>query len=129
MDNIINAKQWFAFAEMDLLSAEYLLKMKPMPIEIICYHCQQSAEKYLKGFLVLNGTNPPKTHDLNQLNNLCSDISSSFSTIADECSDLTAYGAQPRYPMQIVLEKRDMEDALFSAGRIRDFFNEIISNL
>ncbi|WP_242833528.1 HEPN domain-containing protein [Desulfosporosinus youngiae] len=26
-------------------------------IEIICYHCQQSAEKYLKGYLVLNGVN------------------------------------------------------------------------
>lgn len=54
---------------MELMSAEYLLKMHPMPIGIICYHCQQSAEKYLKGFLVLHGMSPPKTHDLNQLQN------------------------------------------------------------
>jgi len=37
---------------MDLNTAEYLKNMKPLPIEIICYHCQQSAEKYLKGYLV-----------------------------------------------------------------------------
>jgi len=30
---------------MDLKTAEYLKEMKPLPIEIICYHSQQSAEK------------------------------------------------------------------------------------
>lgn len=35
--------------------------------EISCYHCQQSAEKYLKGYLVLYGKNPPRTHDLDEL--------------------------------------------------------------
>lgn len=99
MDNLTSAKEWRRFAEMDLMSAEYLLKMRPVPIEIICYHCQQSAEKYLKGYLVLHGMNPPKTHDLNQLQKLCANISDSFSDIADHCSDLTAYGVQPRYPM------------------------------
>jgi len=60
---------------MDLDSAEYLLNMHPIPIEIICYLCQQSAEKYLKGYLVLHDINPPKIHDLNQLRKLCSDYS------------------------------------------------------
>jgi len=36
---------------MDLGTAEYLQNMSPLPLEIICYHCQQSAEKYLKGYL------------------------------------------------------------------------------
>ncbi|UTW71020.1 HEPN domain-containing protein [Anaerobacillus sp. HL2] len=63
-----------------------------------------------KGFLVLHELNPPKTHDLNQLQKLCSNISVSFANIADQCSDLTAYGVQPRYPMQLMLEERDMKD-------------------
>jgi HEPN domain-containing protein len=29
--------------------------MHPTPVEVICYHCQQSAEKYLKGYIVLHG--------------------------------------------------------------------------
>lgn len=52
MDNKTGAQEWFDLAVMDMRSAEYLTNMKPVPIEIICYHCQQSAEKYLKGYLV-----------------------------------------------------------------------------
>lgn len=125
MDNLTSAKEWQRFAEMDLMSAEYILKMRPVPVEIICYHCQQSAEKYLKGYLVLHGMNPPKIHDLNQLQKLCANISDSFSDIADYCSDLTAYGVQLRYPMQLILEERDMQDALISAKAIRDFIISI----
>lgn len=125
MDNLTSAKEWLRFAKMDLMSAEYLIKMHPVPIEIICYHCQQSAEKYLKGYLILHGMNPPKTHDLNQLHKLCSNISDSFVDIADQCSDLTAYGVQPRYPMQLTLEERDMQEALESAKAIRDFIMDI----
>ena len=52
MVNIEESQEWQRIAAMDLSTAEYLLGMSPLPIEIICYHCQQSAEKYLKGYLV-----------------------------------------------------------------------------
>lgn len=121
MDNLSSFRQWQRLAEMDLNSAEYLLEMNPKPIEIICYHCQQAAEKYLKGYLVLHNINPPKTHDLNQLQKICSNLCDTFTEIADQCSDLTAYGVQPRYPMQLTLEEGDMHEALISAKAIRDF--------
>jgi HEPN domain-containing protein len=69
MDNKDVAKEWFKIAEADLYSAEFLQNMQSIPIEIICYHCQQSAEKYLKGFLALNGEEIKRTHDLVTLNN------------------------------------------------------------
>lgn len=106
---------------MDLNSAEYLLNMHPVPVEIICYHCQQSAEKHLKGYLVLCGMNPPKIHDLDELCKLCSKYSDTFKNIADECSDLTVYGVQARYPIELMLEEQDMRQALNSAKVIRDF--------
>lgn len=40
MDKVTQAQEWYRFAAMDLDSAEYLLKMSRVPIEIICYHCQ-----------------------------------------------------------------------------------------
>ncbi|MCD4692773.1 MAG: HEPN domain-containing protein [Calditrichales bacterium] len=46
MDNKDIANEWFEIANMDLSSASFLKNMQPVPIEIICYHCQQSAEKY-----------------------------------------------------------------------------------
>lgn len=121
MDNIKQAQEWQRLATMDLRSAEYLINMHPLPLEIICYHCQQSAEKYLKGYLVLHGLIPPRIHDLNELCKLCTNITSSFVNIADYCSDLTAYGVQPRYPMELKMEEKDMLQALNSAKAIRDF--------
>lgn len=44
--------EWFIYVQMDYNSADYLQNMYPMPIEIICYHCQQCAEKLLKGFYI-----------------------------------------------------------------------------
>jgi HEPN domain-containing protein len=120
MDSLAQAKEWQRLAAMDLRSAEHLLKMHPVPIEIICYLCQQSAEKYLKGFLVLHGANPPKTHDLDELCKLCLGVSGAFADVVDPCSDLTAYGVQTRYPMGDILEEQDMQQALRSAGTLRN---------
>ncbi|MGD9677833.1 MAG: HEPN domain-containing protein [Vulcanibacillus sp.] len=121
MDNQIRALEWQKFAELDLNSAVYLLNMCPVPIGIICHHCQQSAEKYLKSYLVLQGINPPKIHDLDELCKLCSELFDDFKDIADHCSDLTAYGVQPRYPMELILEEKDMLQALNSVKIIQDF--------
>ena len=36
---------WFDFADSDLEAAKHLLTLYRPCIEIICYHCQQAAEK------------------------------------------------------------------------------------
>ncbi len=126
MDNTKEAKKWQKLADMDLRTAEYLKKMKPLPIEIICYHCQQSAEKYLKGYLVFCGMVPPRMHDLDELCKLCLKYSNIFKSIADPCSDLTAYGVQPRYPMELILDEEDMKQSLDSARAVKDFVVAII---
>jgi len=43
MDNKDIAHEWFTFAKLDLDSAKFLVNMSPLPVEVICYHCQQSA--------------------------------------------------------------------------------------
>ena len=52
------SSEWLEMAEMDLGAAEYLLGMRP--IEIICYHCEQAAEKLLKGALIYLQIDPQK---------------------------------------------------------------------
>ena len=126
MVNTKEAQEWQRLADMDLRTAEYLKNMKPLPIEIICYHCQQSAEEYLKGYIVFCGMAPPRMHDLDELCKLCLKYSNTFKNIADQCSDLTAYGVQPRYPMELILEEEDMQQALNSAKAIKDFVLAII---
>ena len=52
------SREWLDFAHMDLSSAEFLLGMHPVPVEIICYHCEQAAEKFLKAVLIYHGMEP-----------------------------------------------------------------------
>ncbi|MDZ7724629.1 MAG: HEPN domain-containing protein [candidate division KSB1 bacterium] len=121
MDNSQLAQEWFDIAKIDLSSANHLLTMHPRPIEIICYHCQQSAEKYLKGFLVLNNHEVLKTHDLVILNKLCSEYYVEFKIIEDECLRLTDYSVNVRYPYPFDLNDEDMNLALKDAKQVKDF--------
>ena len=61
------SQEWLDLAKLDLSAAEFLMDMRPVPIEIICCHCEQAAEKFLKGVLVHHDIGAPKTHDLLRL--------------------------------------------------------------
>ena len=115
--------EWFQFADTDLASAEHLSNnMRPQPLEIICYHSQQAAEKYLKGYLIFKGImEPPKTHKLNNLIDICAEYDERFNEIEQACSALTRYGVQPRYPKEIRVTVNDALKALEYARQVRDF--------
>ena len=114
--------EWFQYADDDLESAEFLQRMHKQPLHIICYHCQQSAEKYLKGYLFYSGiVDVPKTHDLVILREKCEEFDEHFSNIEHPCGVLTKYGVQPRYPRELKIENNDMQKALKYAQQIRDF--------
>ncbi len=121
MDNLEIAEEWFEVAEMDISSAKYLKGMHPTPIEIVCYHCQQSSEKYLKGYLALNGNEIIKTHDLLQLNKLCVRYEDEFKLVEEECIRLTDYGVNIRYPYPVDLNSTDMKLAVKDAEKIKRF--------
>lgn len=105
-------KEWLEFAKMDLESAEFLLAMRPVPVEIICYHCEQAAEKLLKAVLVAADIEPPKTHDLIQLCKKCTELDGAYGDLADACIELSPYGVQVRYPSNLDLNEDDMRYAL-----------------
>ncbi len=121
MDNLNIAQEWFEIAETDIASAKFLQNMHPVPIEIICYHCQQSVEKYLKGFLALNEHEIIKTHDLVLLNQLCFKYDKEFKSIEEECLRLTDYAVNVRYPYPMDLNETDMKLAIKDAEKIKDF--------
>ena len=58
---------WLDVAKQDLEVAKHLDEtFYPKPLEIICYHCQQSAEKAVKALIIANGSQGgmPKKHDI-----------------------------------------------------------------
>jgi len=124
--DIVN--EWLKFSKTDFDVAKHLSdNMHPRPLEVICYHSQQSAEKALKAFLIHNDILPPKTHDLNQLCEMCEEIDSSFDEIAASCGHLNRYGVMPRYPYEIEITKNDTDNAIQKATEIFDWINEKLS--
>ena len=113
------AKEWLEYAKADLGVADHLFKTYyPKPLAIICYHCQQAAEKAVKTIIVLYGSQGgmPRRHDvfllLNQIKNMVS-IDNKFYDYADI---LAPYGVAMRYPNELQLEERHAAKAIEMAN-------------
>ena len=123
MDELV--AEWIKFSDADLTTAKYLYdNMRPAPLEIICYLCQQSAEKALKAFWIYSNMKPPKTHDLILLRTECEKIDKSFDEITEKCVNLNNYSSQPRYPFEIEITEDDTLSALQDSEKIGDFVKE-----
>jgi HEPN domain-containing protein len=106
-------KDWYMLAGKDHSVAPHLAAtMYPIPTEIICYHCQQTVEKYLKGVLALNGEEPPYTHDLAELCKACEKYLPEFSEISPSC--LIKEGLRPLFPRACSKTNRVLEQAQYS---------------
>lgn len=94
-------KEWIDFAKMDLDTARYLYEtFYPKPLQIICYHCQQAAEKVLKAVMVAYGNagGLPKVHDLEFLLSQMKNYVDVKEELWDCAEILTPYGVEVRYP-------------------------------
>ena len=115
------ARDWFDKAERDLLTAVTILGAVNVPTDIVCFHCQQASEKYLKGFLSWHATPPARTHDLAALLVACTTLDPRLASLRPLAIHLTDYAVDVRYPGlphsdPTVLEARE---ALNAAGEIR----------
>jgi HEPN domain-containing protein len=119
-------QQWLDKGKDELRSAEYLSTMHyPTPDEVICYLCQQSAEKYLKAFIFSRDIEPDKTHDLEYLLEICKKNNTGFSVLSSNVYVLKRYGVLPRYPNDLGINNEDMKNALVNAKRIQKFVMNI----
>ena len=126
MDNKEVLQQWLDRGKDELMSAEYLSTMHhPTPDEVICFLCQQSAEKYLKAFIFYNGVEPEKTHDLKMLLKTCQQFNPAFSELASNAVVLTKYAVTPRYPKSIDITTAEMKNALSNAKSVQEFVLKI----
>lgn len=106
-------QEWINFARMDFLTAKHLYShMYPKPLEIICYHCQQSIEKLLKGVLISRGVTIKKTHDLGLLAEMLQEYEIVDEKYLEMCDDLTPYGVKIRYPQELYIEGYHVTKAL-----------------
>ena len=116
---INDVKEWLQIAEDDLYSAQILYAQVRKPYEIICYHCAQSIEKYLKGFLTYKDIIPEKTHNLLLLLELCIEEDNIFENIRTECSLLNRFTNEIRYPHRIEVKEEDVKYSIDAVEHVK----------
>jgi HEPN domain-containing protein len=75
-----------------------LLKEKPPLHDLVCFHGQQAAEKYLKGLMQALGLTIPKAHDLDLLLAPLVAHHPSLSSLRRGLVYLTQFAVETRYP-------------------------------
>ncbi len=108
---VAEVRAWTAKAESDLKAAHLLLQVEDAPFDVICFHAQQAAEKYLKAALTCHSVPFPKTHDLESLLRLFPATSSARSELTD-LSELTDAAVSVRYPGYLEEYDRDTAESL-----------------
>jgi len=130
MSDINLVHEWLKYSQNDLISAKHLYEdLHPKQTEVACYLSQQCAEKALKGYIFFKDAEPPKTHNLVELCQICINYDNTFSEIMDSCADLTPYGVAVRYPNELAVDDVISKLAINKAQIILDFCTGKIPNL
>jgi HEPN domain-containing protein len=117
-DKFDHARGWFLKAESDLHTVKSLLEGDG-PYDTACLHAQQVAEKYLKGFLALMEQPVPRTHNLEELQQLCVEILPPLHLPDVDLAELTPYAVQLRYDFEFWPDRETAQQALHIAERVR----------
>lgn len=87
---------WLERARRDLLAAKLLIAGGAYAEAL--FHCQQAAEKALKGFLTFHQRPFAKTHALNELIPDCLTLDASLQPVFEQVDALSRYAWRFRYP-------------------------------
>jgi HEPN domain-containing protein len=100
MDNAAQelAREWLTKALHDLQTARITANAVDGPLDTAIYHCQQAAEKSVKGWLQSKDDPFPKSHDIEDLVGRAALINPDFGNLAQAASVLTPYVSAFRYP-------------------------------
>lgn len=120
-------QEWFAQADLDLEQAEFLLK-NDRPLVYVAYFIQQTAEKYLKGFLISKGWELEKIHNLDKLLRECSKFDKAFLEFLPSFRKITRFYFEGRYPMtyKVKYTTKEIKQAINEVKNLVGFVKEKI---
>lgn len=115
-------RSWLIKAHRDLLSAHELASAQTPLLDTAAYHCQQAAEKAVKGFLLYHDVRFEKSHDIVLLISQTVDIDPSFSRCYETARLLTPLAVEFRYPGDYVEpEPEEFQEAYDAARALFEF--------
>jgi HEPN domain-containing protein len=117
---------WINKAEHDLKIAIKEIKSEDPLTDIVCFHAQQAAEKYLKMFLVNKDISPSKTHNIKELLNKCCEFNDDFDLLKDIVF-LTEYAVELRYPDDFYMPSvAEAKEAIAAAKQVKELVIKLI---
>ena len=117
-------RAWLIKAQHDLDTARQISGLPDGHLDTAIYHCQQAAEKVVKGFLTFHGRPLERTHDVEKLAALAAEVDSAFARWTAAAATLTPYAIAYRYPEEsAVLEpdRAEFDEALRTAAEFVQF--------
>ena len=115
---------WLTFAKENLLYAKAGMHADFSPYHTVCFLCQGSAEKYLKGYLISKGWQLKKIHDLDESLADAIEFDSDFVELFPGAEILNEYITEGRYPGDLPFEsigEKDAKEAIEAAEKIEQF--------
>ncbi|MBI3511322.1 MAG: HEPN domain-containing protein [Bacteroidetes bacterium] len=91
---------WLEKVEHDFSSAQVLFEHNPLVLDVPCFLCQQSVEKYLKAYLFYNSQDIEKTHDCEFLLEKCGHFDPDFRGI--DLKNINDFAVDIRYPDEAI---------------------------
>lgn len=124
---VAETRAWFVKASNDIRAAEALSAVSPPLLDEAVFHCQQAAEKTLKGFLTWNGRTFRRTHNLEEIGEQCLTIDASLREVVDQAVPLSEYAWRFRYPGEPVAPAAD--EAVGAVATARMVFEAVLNRL
>ncbi|MFW5802587.1 MAG: HEPN domain-containing protein [Verrucomicrobiota bacterium] len=115
--------QWVSKAESDMTAAKDLYRLKSQALDAICYHCQQTAEKYIKAVMVSENMNVPHTHNLPRLIGMIACVAEMDEDQRRDAAWLSEFAIEIRYPSErgCALSREHAADAIRIAAALKEF--------
>src|ERR1022692_4573308 len=103
---VSNTREWLLRAKEDLDNAQHDLMATPPFVRDALFHCQQAVEKAMKALLTWHDSAFRKTHNLEELGELCTRIDGTLAPAMEDVTPLTECpGSQPcrkhRHPSKL----------------------------
>jgi HEPN domain-containing protein len=126
-----SARKWFRYALEDLKVARALEPLGASHRRACVYHCQQSAEKAIKGYLTQHQKRFPKTHNIAELVDIISLVEPIIARKLHGAKRLTKYAIEYRYPgaASRPLTRAQAKSAINSVNTIYDLITHHLQQL
>ena len=129
-----SVQEWINYANEDLEGGKLLFRNSPEKFKtLVCFHMQQSVEKYLKAYLVANNIDiepDRKDHSMAKLVEWSKECDKTFNVLYDlNITKLTKYAVRSRYPGSEPPTLEDEKEAISIAEQVRPFVLDKIKDI